>query len=356
MNDSGPITGGTTSRETPTGGVQSKGGWLRKHWMWLLAVSILLSLAVPFFLGGLKQFETLRKLSWWAAILLAALVLVSWAFNALRARMLLGALGERISFFDAALVIISAEFAGVATPASVGMPATYTFLFHNHGVTIGEALGLVGAITLLDIMYFGSIMSLAVVIQVLRGTGVSMKIAGVILVVIAGGVLVILLLIKNFRRVYHFVSRQMAHVSWLAERRMSLARGTVHFLQAVRTLRQLSWLKLASLYLVTVGFWLPRYLLLIFIMYLVGAEIPFSYLLLVQGVLNLGGQMFLMPGGGGVVDASFAAFLSPYLAREPLAFTLLVWRTYSFYWYLIVGGPIFLYKTGDAARNLLTRK
>jgi hypothetical protein len=33
-----------------------------------------------------------------------------------------------------------------------------------------------------------------------------------------------------------------------------------------------------------------------------------------------------------------------------------VWRTYNFYWYLLVGGPIFLYKTGHAAQKLLTRK
>ncbi len=57
-----------------------------------------------------------------------------------------------------------------------------------------------------------------------------------------------------------------------------------------------------------------------------------------------------------MVDAGYAAFLSPYLAREPLAFTLLVWRTYNFYWFLLVGGPIFLYKTGEAAHNLLIRK
>jgi uncharacterized membrane protein YbhN (UPF0104 family) len=66
--------------------------------------------------------------------------------------------------------------------------------------------------------------------------------------------------------------------------------------------------------------------------------------------------MFVLPAGGGVVDTAYAAFLSSYLSPEPLSFTLLVWRTYTFYWYLIIGGPIFLYETGHAAHNLLIKK
>jgi len=44
------------------------------------------------------------------------------------------------------------------------------------------------------------------------------------------------------------------------------------------------------------------------------------------------------------------------MGLEALAFTLLVWRTYTFYWYLIIGGPIFLYETGGAAHRLLRGK
>jgi len=346
-------------KDHPSGtwGTVSKGLGLKKSWIWLLAASVFLSLAVPFVLGGIRQFSLLNHLPWWAAIVLAMLAFISWGFNALRTRMLMAALGEKISFRKAALTTISAEFAGVATPASVGMPATYTFLFHNLGVTIGEAIGLVSIIMLTDMIYFGSIMSVAIVVQVFEGAGnLSLRLVATILAVVGGGGLVLVALILNFRRAYHFVSRQMRKVSWLARRRYRLARGTVHFLRAARTLRTMSWLQLAALYLITMGFWLPRYLVLIVVTYLVGATIPFSYLFLVQGVLNLGGQVFLMPGGGGVVDAAYAAFLSPYLSREPLAFTLLVWRTYTFYWYLIIGGPIFLYETGDAAHNLLIRK
>jgi len=75
-----------------------------------------------------------------------------------------------------------------------------------------------------------------------------------------------------------------------------------------------------------------------------------------QTILNLGGQMFPLPGGGGGVDASYAALMSPYLGTEALAFTLLVWRTYTFYWYVITGGPVFLIMTGKAVQTRLGRR
>ncbi len=31
------------------------------------------------------------------------------------------------------------------------------------------------------------------------------------------------------------------------------------------------------------------------------------------------------------------------------------WRTYNFYWYIVVGCPLFLIKTGKAAHDLLTK-
>ena len=357
MENERSITEGGNERPTPAEENRSRYWWLKNSWLWLLIVGLLLSLTVPIILGGLKEFEELKRLTWWATGLLTMWALISWFFNSLRTRLLLSAMNQKISFFEAALTTISAEFGGAATPSSVGMPATYTFLFHNLGLTVGEAVGLVGVIVLTDLTYFGTILSLAALVQIFRGPGFEdLKLLALILAVVVGGALFLVVLILNFRRAYHCVSRLMGKIPWLAGYRYRLARGTVNFLKAVRTLRKMTWLELAALYFVTMGFWLPRYLVLVVVVYLVGTHIPFSYLLLVQGVLNLGGQFFPLPGGGGSVGAGFAAFLSPYLYPQTLAFTLLVWRTYTYYWYLVVGGPIFLYKTGGAARNLLSRK
>jgi uncharacterized protein (TIRG00374 family) len=358
MDNTRPITAGKNDQKSDAIWEPYPGVRVKKSWVWLLLASILLSLAVPLALGGFRQFHLLQRLSRWVALALAMLAFISWGFNSLRLQMIMSAFGRSISFRKAALTTISAEFAGVSTPAAVGMPATYTFLFHNLGVTVGEALGLVGVIVVTDLAYFATIMGLAVLVEIFIGTGAqhSPKLAALIAVIIVGGALIFAGLVYNFRRVYRFAGRQMEKVPWLACKRYSLARGTVRFLRAVRTLRKMSGRDLGKLYLITLGFWLPRYLVLVVVVYLVGASIPFFYLMLVQGVLNMAGQVLLMPGGGGTEDAGYAALLSPYMGLEALAFTLLVWRTYTFYWYLIIGGPIFLYETGGAAHRLLRGK
>jgi uncharacterized protein (TIRG00374 family) len=343
-------------RPADASGTRTRG--LKKSWLVLLVASIALSLAIPFFLGGLRQFELLHRLPWWAAILFFLLMVMSWAFNALRTRFLMKATGRYVSFSEAALTTISAEFAGVTTPGAVGMAATYTFLFHNLGVELGEAVGLVGLIVVTDLAFYGTLMPLAAFSQIFEGTPLqsAFQLVTIILVIVVGGALFLWMLVRHYRRIYHLVSRQMAKVAWLAKRRYRLARGTVKFIHAMRLLERMTWRQRLSLYAITVGFWLPRYLVLVWVIVLVGKSVPFSYLFLVQGVLNLGGQVFILPGGGGTVDAGYVGFMSPYLDVTTTAFTLLVWRTYTFYWYLIVGGPIFLFKTGAAARNLLVKR
>jgi uncharacterized protein (TIRG00374 family) len=344
---------------TDSGSSRSRLWGLHKSWWLLLIVSILLTLTVPLLLGGLAQFRLLDRLTWWVTSLLVLLALISWGFNAWRTRFLLGRLDLKIGFTEAALTTMAAEFAGVTTPGAVGMAATYTFLFNNLGMTLGEAAGLVGVIMVTDLIYFGTIMPLAAILQVFEGAARpdTLALMAVILGLVLGSALVLGVLVRNYRRIYHFVSRQMAKVAWLAHRRYRLARGTVHLIRALRALSQMPKLHLLGLYLITLGFWLPRYLLLIVVIHLVAhSSVPFTYLLLIQGVLNLGGQVFLLPGGGGTVEAGYAAFMSPYLALNVLAFTLIVWRIFTFYWYLVVGGPIFLIKTGKAAHDLLSRK
>ena len=331
---------------------------MKKSWLWLLIGSLCLSLAVPVLIGGVGQFKLLTRLSWGAVAIFVVLVLASWGFNALRTQMLMEASGRRIHFPDALMVTISAEFAGVTTPGSVGMPATYTFLFHNLGVSLGEAIGLVGLIVVTDLAFYGTLMPLAALFQLFEeGTTHNTVRLGIeVVVVVGGGAVVLGLLVRHYRAMYRFVGRQMGKVAWLAKYRYRLARTMVQFIRSIRIMGHKSWPWRLGLFLVTVGFWLPRYLILAFAIRLVGHSVPLSYLLLVQGIMNLGGQMILLPGGAGVVGGSYAFFLSPYLSGASLGFPLLVWRFFTFYWLIIFGGPIFLFKTGKAAHVLLTKK
>jgi uncharacterized protein (TIRG00374 family) len=331
---------------------------LKKSWLWLLAASIGLSLAVPLALGGLGQFKLMEHLSWWAAILFALMMVVSWLFNSWRIRMLMRIGGRRMSWHEAVLTTASAEFAGVTTPGGVGMPATYIFLFHRLGFGVPEAVGLEGLIIVTDLAFYVTVMPLAALILLFEAGAKPnvLHLVAVVMVVLVGTAAVLWNLGRHYRRICICIGRQMGKVSRLARYRYRLARATVQFVRSLRLLQKMSWPQYLALSLVTLGFWLPRYLLLFLIIHLLGQAVPLSYLVLVQGALNLGSQIFLMPGGGGTVDAGYAVLLSPYLDRETLAFTLLVWRTYTFYWFLIVGGPIFLFKMGQVAHDLISQR
>jgi hypothetical protein len=180
-----------------------------------------------------------------------------------------------------------------------------------------------------------------------------LHLGAVVMLVVVGVTAILWNLGRYYRRICLCLGRRMGKVSRLARYRYRLARALLQFVRSLRLLQKMSWSQYLALSLITLGFWLPRYLLLFLIIHLAGQAVPWAYLFLVQAALNLGSQIFIMPGGGGTVDAGYAAFLSPYLDRETLAFTLLMWRTYTLYWFLIVGGPIFSFKTAQVAHRLL---
>jgi uncharacterized protein (TIRG00374 family) len=339
-----------------TGHVGLRG--LKNHWPILLALSILFSLAVPFLLGGLRQFTLLKYLHWWAALVFVLMIFLSWLANANRLRLISQDVGKRLRITEGVTMTAAAEFAGVATPGSLGQAATYTYFFKQEGLRLGTAMGMMAVIVVTDLLFYISMMPCAAVALIFERhlKSNTTGLFAVVLGVAAGGTLILYVLIRHYRQVYFFLSRRLTRVHWLARRRYQLARMIVEFANAFRLIGRMSWGQRFGLYFSTVGYWLPRYGILLALIPLLGLTVPFAYLFLIQGVLNLGGQVFILPGGGGGVDAGYAVFLSPYLNREALALTLLLWRTFTFYWYLVIGGLFFLIKTGKAAHRLLLRK
>ena len=332
----------------------------KKKWLLLLLLlaSICLSLALPLALGGLSQFRLVQRLSWGALLLLTFLQVISWAFNALRIQFLLGFLERKVGFGEAALTIISAEFAGVTTPGGVGMPATYIFLFNRLGLSLGRAAGVVGLMVVADLAIYGTLLPAAALLWALQGgwSYQTLSLVALTLAVVAGGAYGFWVLVRHYRRVCGFIGRQLAKVPWLARRRWRRGRATVEFFRSIRLLGQMSWPQRLALYLITLDFWLPRYLILLLVIAMVHQSVPAAYVLLTQALLRLGGQASFIPGGAGVEEGGYAAFMSPFMGAEAIAFTLLVWRFFAFYWFVLVGGPFFIYNVGRAAWDLLGKK
>ena len=67
--------------------------------------------------------------------------------------------------------------------------------------------------------------------------------------------------------------------------------------------------------------------------------------------LFYGGVVVPAPGGGGFIEGAFAATLGSAIPAGIFAASLLWWRFYTFYLYLLVGGAA----AGDAALRALRR-
>ena len=327
---------------------------MKKSYMFLLTVSILLTLAVPLILGGVEQFSLLDRISWDIALIVLLIISVSWIFNALRLRLLLGAMDRPVDLGEGALISIAGEFAGNATPGAIGLPVTYTFLLRNLKLSFGSAMGMISVIVLMDVIFFGTMMPLASVILLFNRGPHSSRMAAIIAILVIGASVILWALFRYYPAACRHIGRQMERVKWLARYRHPLRRIFVDYIRALRMLRRMSWRQRAGIFVTTVGYWMPRYLLLAILIITVGQKkVPFTYLFLAQGLLNLGGQIIIIPGGGGGVDLAYSFFMSPYLSPQAIGLTLIMWRACTYYLYLLLGAPVFFYKTGKVAHDLL---
>lgn len=331
---------------------------MKKFYLFLLALGVTLSLAIPLFIGkGFAQFKSLKVIPWWVAAVLVALVFISWGFNAARVRLLVRTMGRQLGFIESVSIVISAEFAGTATPWGLGMPAAYTFLLGKKALPLGEAVGLVTLIVLFDLAVYVVATPLATAALFLgKRPDVSTKLIVAVLVIVGATLLFVIIVFLFHRCLYYGVSRLIGRLPWFAKYRFRFARKVVEFLRAMRLLRYMSWGHRVGVIFYTTFYWLPRYSILVFIIFLLGKTVPIAYLFMVQALLNLGAIVIAMPGGAGGVGLGYDVLMSPYLTHSEIAFTLIVYRAANFYWYLVVGAPIFLYKSGQAAHYLLSGK
>lgn len=320
----------------------------------LLVLSLVLSLAIPIIYGGLDSFRQLDRLPGWGLLLLLGMISLGWVCNGARLCLLGHHLGIRLRLHSGFATTVASEFAGSATPASSGAPATSLLLLSQHGLHASRGLALIAIDALADLIFFLTAIPIAVLFLLSqREINNPWLFIGLLAVLGISGAVTLWIGARKHRAILRWLSHKTRHVKRLQPLRFRLARWVVRFRQALVVLLRLPAWKLLLLYAFTAGHWLLRYSVLAVLLWMLGESVPWAYLFLIQAALLFGGQMLFLPGGGGTVELGFAALLSGYLDPATSAFTLLVWRFCVFYWYLLFGAPIFLYLTGRAARRLL---
>lgn len=315
----------------------------------LLAAALPLSLVIPFAIGGWDALSELRNIPLWIIAAGVGLVSMGWISQAIKLKLIMRGVGESISLRKALATVLASEFASSATPAGTGAAITETYLLHRHGLSSAKAASVFALEQILDLFFF---VTALVVLAIVLLTGpqdfhLGFQIATMGLLLL-GGFVGLWFFARHYRPVLLWTGRLLERLNVSAKRRKLIARWVIRFRNGLSMILSFSRWRLSTIYMLAATHWLLRYSALFLIIEALGQHVPWSYLFFIQ-MFSLGiGQMTLLPGGSGSVEISFSILLAPWLGASTIAATLIAWRFVTYYWYFIVGGPVFLVFAGKA--------
>ncbi|MCE5361097.1 MAG: flippase-like domain-containing protein [Acidithiobacillus sp.] len=288
---------------------------------------------------------------------LVILMLISWFFEANRLRWICAAVGLRLSLRGALPLVMAAEFAGAATPAASGMGAAYLAFLYRRGLNFGTATAVLIAIAITDILFMVSIFLLSLFYLLIFDNFVPNVRTILWLVGFVTITSLLLLVLWTFERntIVHGLDRLLLHWSWYRRYRKRVALFFLRLLKTLEILRKTSWRQRGMILLAAAGYWTPRYLVLWVLMEYLGGRVSVPYIVVSQTLLNLTSQLSFLPGGAGSVGAAYSLLFGGTLPQADVAFSLLGWRLFTYYWYLLIGMPWFFWEWGEGHRGPPTR-
>ncbi len=320
---------------------------MRRAGIWLILLSLTLSLAVPLAYGGIDGLSALRDLPAADFALLLGMAMLGWLCNAARLHLLARNLRVYLGAKTVVSTIIACEFAAVATPLGSGSLPMHILLLSRQGISAGRTLGIMAMDRIMDLIFFATALPLALAIYVFHSGQTDFLHWGVTaIILLTVGLAIVYVSIRHHRPVVNAIGYGLWRIPLFKKKRLRIVRWFVHFNNSMRMLFTMGPASLALLYALCVGHWLIRYSILPLLLWFTGHPTPWSYLFVAQGLALFSGQLSMLPGGGGGVELALGLLLSPYLNLAATAAALLEWRFITFHWSLLIGTPVFLFLMG----------
>ena len=296
-------------------------------------------------------------LAWQSHVGAIVAMLIEITTRALKIQASAHAIGAPIPFATSLRVCLAGDFAAAITPARSGAEPARFLVLAEAGVSASARVIILFLELLLEMI---SLALVCVVLAILfsgRGASASGLLA------LVGGYSTAVLGITAIGVVLARRRTNGPPPAWA--RRIGLHAGRWRVLQ--RTLRQLKGsmraLRSANRRLMSIAFAgsvlhvICKVAALPLLVYLSAPEFPLTMqtlapLVLWPLALFYGGVVVPAPGGGGFIEGAFAATLKDAIPAAVFAASLLWWRFYTFYLYIIVGGLA----AGDAALRAIKRR
>ena len=161
-----------------------------------------------------------------------------------------------------------------------------------------------------------------------------------------GGLVSCVMVARYHRLLIRLSGRWLARLNVKATTRMRWARKLLQFLAAFTDTLKLPVQTLIKVFALTCVHWGLRYSVLYLALRGLGADLQWAWSFLIQMLALSAGQFSLLPGGAGAAELTSAALLAPMVGKSTAAAAILIWRAVTYYFYLLVGGPVFLLMLG----------
>lgn len=330
--------------------------------LWLLPIALVMAALIPLLLGGRGVLRELADFPVGQLMLMLGLIVVCWNLNALRLRLLLLGRAERLSQSRAVGVVMATEFAICATPGGSGGPLTLLGLLTRYGIrpAQGSAIFMIDQLT--DLLFFLTALIGVTLYAVVEAIDLRLGwLVGLPIVLLGCGLMLLWLMLRHTSHLLRSSGVWLARLrlgrrSLNQRRRLAIARRLLIFRRALIETLRLPWHILVLVFVLCCGHWLLRYSVLYLAIDGLGESVAWAWTFVVQMLAMAAGQLSFLPGGAGGVELTSSALLVPLIGKHSAAAAVLIWRFVTYYFYLLVGAPVFLALAGRAVIRLLHRR
>ena len=274
-----------------------------------------------------------------AHLLALAAMTVEMGGRAARVRLLAGALGVPLRFWTALRCQFAADAAGAVTPSKVGADPAKIWIMGTDGASLGGR----GAVILGEMAWEATVLlfvalGLALFAPISRAVPLAiLSYAGMVFTL--GGVAIWAARSAGADPPGWWTTLRLTPPRWRAPQEQGRA-----FIEHARDLRRVPWTVNLGVLAATVAHMAARVLVLAALVegWTGIPEGGLTPLVLWPFALLYLGTLLPPPGGGGVLEVSFASALGGTLGQAVLPAALLWWRVYTYYLPAAVGGLVLM--------------
>jgi len=342
-------------------------GRLVRYGLQAAILGLIVTGAILLFTIRPETWEHLKRFPVRYVPMLLALVVCAWVCAGTRIWILTKALGYGVSYRQAVIIGLSAEFGVAASPGGSGGAVVRLTFLRKAGVPFSVGASMLAVDVVLDVLFFALLSPFAVGIVCADPTWRSLLMQArhlhlvAVGAIVAGGLVLTATLVTQYQHIMRFMEgvaggmergRRWRLPARIRYARSATRRGLRRSTAVVGYLFRSRRPALFAAFMVTGVQWLCRYgvLPVLLIAFSTGRN-PFP-LILVQGFLFALSLLLVLPGGGGSVEIATMFVLRAFVASSVLGVVLLLWRFFTFYLYLLVGGVVFFWVCGRLNRVL----